>query len=77
MVFESEVRSGGGLWLAEDATGVKGIGPVLQAGRGMQRSVSNRPSYLHLWHEFLNIQPKRFPGKNPVSEILSFETRFY
>ncbi|XP_012350383.2 uncharacterized protein LOC105737327 [Apis florea] len=30
----------------------------------MQRSVSNRPSYLRLWHEFLSIQPKRSP-RNP------------
>lgn len=46
---------------------VKGIGGVLRVGRGMQRSVSNRPSYLRFWHEFLSIQPKRSP-RNPVSD---------
>lgn len=40
---------------------------MLRVGRGMQRSVSNRPSYLRLWHEFLSIQPKRSP-RNPVSD---------
>lgn len=43
---------------------------------GMQRSVSDRPSYLHLWHEFLNKQPKRLPAENPVSEILRACTFF-
>ena len=43
---KSEVRSGGGLWLAEDATAVKGIGgPVLQAGRG-DATVSERSALL-------------------------------
>ena len=58
---------GGGLWLVTTVTRESGDLCCGPAG-GMQRSVSDRPSYLHLWHEFLNIQPKRFPREYPVSE---------
>lgn len=58
---------GGGLWLVTTVTRESGDLCRGPAG-GMQRSVSDRPSYLHLWHEFLNIQPKRFPREYPVSE---------